>query len=56
MSGTDLTTKRGIMKGHLYMAKVPENSMSAKPGDVVEALKVGDKLEVTVAPFPLVAN
>jgi hypothetical protein len=44
------------MKGHFYMAKVPETAMSAKSGDVVEALKGGDKLEVTVAPFPFVAN
>jgi hypothetical protein len=38
------------------MAKVPEDTISAKSGDVVEALKLDDKLEVTVAPFPLATD
>ncbi|KAL3925786.1 MAG: hypothetical protein SGILL_000167 [Bacillariaceae sp.] len=37
MSGTDLATPKGIMKGHLYMARVPSTTQSAKSGDNVEA-------------------
>ena len=56
MSGTDLTTTRGVMEGHFYMAKVPPGTPSATSGDDVEALKANDKLQVTVAPFPLEAQ
>jgi len=38
VSGTDLTTPRGTMKGHLYMAKVPHKTQSARSGDNVKAL------------------
>ena len=44
------------MKRHLYMARVREDTISAKTGDVVEALKLDDKIEVAVAPFPLAAD
>jgi uncharacterized protein affecting Mg2+/Co2+ transport len=53
MSGTDLATPKGIMKGHFYMARVSENARSAKSGDDVEGVRLQDPLEVTVAPFPL---
>jgi uncharacterized protein affecting Mg2+/Co2+ transport len=39
MSGTDLVTPRGTMKGHLYMAIVPTNTRSGKSGDDIDALK-----------------
>jgi uncharacterized protein affecting Mg2+/Co2+ transport len=39
MSGTDLATPCGQMKGHLYMARVPKSTISAKSGDEVDALK-----------------
>lgn len=39
MSGTDLATPKGIMKGHLYMARVPSNTRSGKSGDDIDALK-----------------
>jgi uncharacterized protein affecting Mg2+/Co2+ transport len=38
MSGTDLATPKGTMKGHLYMARVPSSARSAQSGDNVEAL------------------
>ncbi len=38
VSGTDLTTPRGEMMGHLYMAKVPPQTRSAKSGDNVTAV------------------
>jgi hypothetical protein len=45
------------MKGHFYMAaRVPEDTISVKSGNVVEALKLDSKLKVAVAPFPLAAN
>lgn len=56
MSGTDLLGTKGIMKGHFYMARVPDDRHSAKAGDNVEALKAGDKFEVEVASFPLEAG
>ena len=37
VSGTDLTTPRGEMMGHLYMATVPPHTRSAKSGDTVTA-------------------
>lgn len=55
MSGTDLTSTKGTMKGHFYMARVPSDTHSAKTGDHVKALKGDDKFEVEVAPFPLEA-
>lgn len=55
MSGTDLTTSRGVMKGHFYMVRVPDNATSAKSGDDIEALHMDEKLEIAVAAFPLVA-
>ena len=39
MSGTELGSSRGVMKGHLFMAVVPETTISAKSGDEVDALK-----------------
>lgn len=42
MSGTDLGTPRGVMRGHLYMARVPSTTPSAKSGDEVQALKAAD--------------
>lgn len=39
VSGTDLTTPRGEMKGHFYMATVPPQTRSAKSGDDVTAVK-----------------
>ena len=56
MSGTDLLGTRGIMKGHFYMAQVPNDRYSAKAGDHVAALSADDKFEVEVASFPLEAN
>ena len=44
------------MHGHFYMAKVPENSISAKSGDDVAALQMDNKFQAVVAPFPLVAS
>ena len=38
VSGTDLTTPKGEMKGHLYMATVPPQTRSAKSGDDVTAI------------------
>jgi len=38
VSGTDLTTPRGEMMGHLYMATVPPQTRSAKSGDNVTAV------------------
>ena len=38
VSGTDLTTPRGEMMGHLYMATVPPQTRSAKSGDTVMAV------------------
>jgi len=38
VSGTDLTTPRGEMMGHLYMATVPPQTKSAKSGDDVTAV------------------
>ena len=35
VSGTDLATPKGEMKGHLYMATVPPQTRSAKAGDDV---------------------
>ena len=56
MSGTDLASTKGNMLGHFYMARVPQDTNSAKAGDHVEALNAGDKFEVEVAPFPLDAT
>ena len=53
MSGVDLATPTGTMKGHFYMAKVAEGTISAKSGDDVESIRLQDPLEVTIAPFPL---
>ena len=44
------------MSGHFYMARVPPDAISAKSGDDIEALNITDKLEVEVAPFPLIAT
>mmetsp|Transcript_4722 Transcript_4722/g.8912 ORF Transcript_4722/g.8912 Transcript_4722/m.8912 type:complete len:567 (-) Transcript_4722:968-2668(-) len=38
VSGTDLATPAGTMKGHFYMATVPEKTKSAKSGDDVVAV------------------
>ncbi|KAG7336917.1 ApaG domain containing protein [Nitzschia inconspicua] len=38
MSGTDLATPKGTMKGHLYMARVPSTTKSAMSGDIVDVL------------------
>ncbi|VEU38320.1 unnamed protein product [Pseudo-nitzschia multistriata] len=38
VSGTDLATPVGTMKGHFYMATVPEKTKSAKSGDDVVAV------------------
>lgn len=38
VSGTDLTTPRGSMMGHMYMATVPPQTRSAKSGDTVTAV------------------
>ena len=56
MSGTDLLGTKGTMKGHFYMATVPDDRYSAKAGDHVEALSADEKFEVEVASFPLEAN
>lgn len=53
MSGTDLATTKGIMRGRFYMAKVPHDTHSGKAGDHVEGLKSTEKFEVEVAPFRL---
>lgn len=56
MSGTDLVNARGVMHGHFYMARVQQDTRSAKSGDHVEALTVDEKFEAEVAPFPLDAS
>jgi hypothetical protein len=58
MSGSDLATPKGIMKGHFYMAWVPPGSPSVKAGDDIDFLNLQeeDKLQVTVAPFSLEAE
>ena len=38
VSGTDLATPKGLMKGHLYMATVPSQTISATSGDNVTAV------------------
>ena len=38
VSGTDLTTPKGVMMGHMYMATVPPQTRSAKSGDTVTAV------------------
>ncbi len=38
VSGTDLTTPKGSMMGHMYMATVPPQTRSAKSGDTVTAV------------------
>ena len=54
MSGVELATSTGIMKGHFYMAKVSENVSSAKSGDDVEAIRLKQEpIEVAIGPFPL---
>ncbi len=53
MSGTDLASTKGMMKGHFYMANVPHGSHSGKAGDHVDGLNATEKFEVEVAPFPL---
>jgi ApaG protein len=47
-SGTDLAKTKGEMKGHFYMTRVTEDE-GGTAGEV-------EKLEVTIAPFPLVAK
>ena len=57
MSGTDLATKLGLMKGHFYVAVVPPETPSLKSGDSVdELLQTVDPFEATVEPFVLEAE
>ena len=56
MSGCDLATERGLMKGNYYFAWVPEGTPSASLGQTVVALDPSyhDKqFEVPITPFPL---
>jgi uncharacterized protein affecting Mg2+/Co2+ transport len=55
MSGTDLATPRGTMRGHLYMARVPSTAKSAQSGDHVETNETMF-FEAEVAPFQLKAE
>ena len=56
MSGTDLVSTKGVMRGHFYMAKVPHDTISGKSGDHVAGLTAKEKFLVEVAPFPLDAG
>lgn len=56
MSGADLATTRGEMRGHFYMAKVSDDAKSANSGDDVQYISDEDKFEAIVAPFPLLAQ
>ena len=56
MSGADLATTRGEMRGHFYMAKVSDDAKSANSGDDVQSISDEDKFEAIVAPFPLLAQ
>ena len=57
MSGTDLATKKGVMKGHFYVAAVPPDTPSLKSGDNVdELLENFETFEATVEPFLLEAE
>jgi len=51
-----MATGIGMMKGTFFMARVDEATPSARSGDLVEALNLPNKLEIEVAPFPLLAH
>ena len=53
MSGTDLSSPKGVMAGHFYMATVPNETHCGKAGDLVQALEGGDTFKVGVGQFPL---
>lgn len=52
VSGTDLTTPRGKMSGHLYMATVPPQTRSAKSGDTVTAVTSHASKGSSTSPSP----
>lgn len=54
MSGCDLATPTGLMKGTFYFGAVPAGTRSASVGQAVPALEdTEQRLEVVVTPFPL---
>jgi uncharacterized protein affecting Mg2+/Co2+ transport len=55
MSGCELASTKGFMKGHFYMATVPENTPCADLSVNVAAFESPDRFQVTVNPFLLEA-
>ena len=54
MSGCDLATEVGLMKGSFHFATVPAGTPSASVGQAVPALENAEqRFEVPVSPFPL---
>ena len=56
MSGCELATQVGEMKGCFHLAKVQSTTKSAVVGQFVDAFHSPDRFEVAVTPFPLRAN
>lgn len=55
MSGCELTTAQGEMKGNFHLARVPMNTPSATLQNTVEAFNSPHRFRVEVKPFPLEA-
>jgi len=55
MSGCELATSRGFMRGSFHFAKVPTETPSATLNTPIDAFSSADRFEVQVNPFELVA-
>eukprot|EP00548_Thalassiothrix_antarctica_P002224 CAMPEP_0194136520 /NCGR_PEP_ID=MMETSP0152-20130528/6537_1 /TAXON_ID=1049557 /ORGANISM="Thalassiothrix antarctica, Strain L6-D1" /LENGTH=158 /DNA_ID=CAMNT_0038833219 /DNA_START=521 /DNA_END=997 /DNA_ORIENTATION=- len=56
MSGCELSTDKGEMKGHFHMAVVPPLTASAMVGDHIDTIQESEKFELPVDPFPLLVK
>ena len=53
MSGCELGTGKGVMKGRFYFAKVPPDTPSAENSTSIAAFESPDRFDIAVKPFPL---
>ena len=55
MSGCELPSRNGTMRGALHMAIVPPRTRPAMVGDDVDAFQSEEQFQLVVQPFPLIA-
>lgn len=55
MSGCELATANGVMKGSFHLAKVPFDTPSATLNNATATFSSLDRFQVVINPFPLEA-